>query len=91
MAIKKIPTRMQFTWDGSEMRLTKLPDGFELAPPWAYSKTRNESLGGERYQVVIDSDMSDEEIGRLIRSQAGTKPGRETLLDVRAWTPTLNS
>lgn len=83
--------KAQGGWNGREMRLTHLEDGRELAVPWVYSTTRYESLGGERFQLVLSDDTSDAEIAGKIRALSGFKSGRQTLIDVRSWTPTLDA
>jgi hypothetical protein len=76
---------------GEGMFLTHLDDGWELSAPWRYSRENGESLGGNRFQILLGADVSDEELGRRVRAQAGMKAGRETLLDIKTWTPTLDA
>ena len=67
--------------------LATLPDGYELDPPWAYSENPQMSLGVDRFQMVVDDSVSDEEIGQRIRAKFGMA-GRRSLLDVHAFMPT---
>ncbi|PQM52508.1 hypothetical protein C5U48_09395 [Mycolicibacter virginiensis] len=80
-------SKLRLEYDGSQALLVALPDGHELAPPWGYSDNPQMSLGQDRFQMVVDGSMADDEIGRRIRARFGIGE-RSTLLDIQAFTPT---
>jgi len=80
-------SRIELDYENGRMRLVRLPDGYELDPPWDYSDSPQVSLGLGRYQLVVDDSVSDEEIGHRIRAYFGGLRGRMCLLDVHAFMP----